>query len=125
MRRGESALDVVLWLAIAALLGATALRIAAFAPLTRARPSTVVSNGDADAKSNEPLLLFLSKISALVPEGSTFSLVPPSGQDPANWLDYMIAVGQLPGRRVIFAPRFVPPRPAAHPPPSLPTSARH
>src|SRR5689334_17677958 len=105
MRRGESALDVVLWLAIAALLGATGIRIVTFAPLTLSRPSTVVSNGD--AKSNEPLLLFLSKVSAWVPEGSTFSLVPPNGRDPENWMDYMIAVGQMRGRRVIFAPRFV------------------
>jgi len=114
MRRGESALNVVLWIAISALLAAAVFRTRKFAPLTRSLPRTVVSNGS--VQFYEPLLGFLSDVSTCVPDGSTFSLVPPSGRDPANWLDYMIAVGQLPGRRVIFARRFLPAGPPSETP---------
>ena len=106
MRRGASALDVLLWLAIAALLGLTAARITKFGALTIGRPRTVVSNGE--AKLFEPLLVFLAEVADRVPKDSTFSLVPPSGRDLFNWSDYLIAVGQMRGRRVIFAPRFIP-----------------
>jgi hypothetical protein len=98
--------DLVLWLSFAACFAAMLFQTFRFAPATFHRPSTVVSNGD--AKFFEPLLVFLSEVSEWVPEGATFSLVPPDGHDPVNWLDYAVAVGQMRGRRVILAIRFLP-----------------
>ena len=101
MRRGIAALDFVLWLAVAALLAATALRLVQFAPLTRSRPTTVVSGSE--ARRYEPLILLLRKASDVVSAGSTISLVP---REAGDYMDYMVTVGQLPGRRVIFADRW-------------------
>jgi hypothetical protein len=106
MRRGRAALDFVLWLAVAALLTGTARRLVRFSPLTRSRPATVVSGSE--ARRYEPLVLLLRKASEAVPAGSTFSFVGDPAA-PADFQDYMIAVGQLPGRRVIFADRWRPP----------------
>jgi len=97
--------ELPLWLAFAACFAAMLVQTFRFAPATLQRPRTVVSNGD--AKFYEPLLIFLSEVSAAIPPGSTVSLVAPSGQDPRNWQDYILAIGQFPRQRVVFAGRFV------------------
>ncbi|MGH9443724.1 MAG: hypothetical protein ACRD16_15785 [Thermoanaerobaculia bacterium] len=107
MRSEGSTRNVLLWFGVAILLGASARRIAQLGPLTLSRPRTVVSHSE--ARFEEPLLLFLSRIASSTPPGSTVAIVAPSGQSPENWLNYMVAIGQLPGRRVLFEARFVPP----------------
>ena len=107
LRRRESAAKVALWIGFAACFAAMLVQTFRFAPATFERPRTVVSNGE--AKFFEPLLVFLSDVSEGVPEGASFSLVPPDGADRANWLAYFVAVGQMHGRRVILASRFLPP----------------
>jgi hypothetical protein len=102
----RGARKAVLWLAFAACFAAMLVQTFRFSPATFRRPRTVVSNGV--AKFYEPLLFFLSEVSAAIPPGSTVSLVAPSGQDPRNWQDYIFAIGQFPRQRVIFAGRFVP-----------------
>lgn len=105
--RALSRSEFLLWLAFAACFAAMLVQTFRFAPPTFQRPRTVVSNGD--AKFFEPLLVFLSEIAETVPEGATFSLVPPDGEDRANWSAYFVAAGQVRGRRVILASRFLPP----------------
>lgn len=105
--RALSRSEILLWLAFAACFTAMLVQTFRFAPATLQRPRTVVSNGD--AKFFEPLLVFLSEVSEGVPEGASFSLVPPDGEDRANWSAYFVAVGQMRGRRVILANRFLPP----------------
>ena len=96
----------VLWLAFAACLAAMVRETLRFVPATFTRPRTVVSNGNAGF--NEPFLVFLSSVADAIPSGSTISVVAPPGRDPRNWPDYILAVGQFPGRRLIFAGRFLP-----------------
>ncbi len=106
MRRGESARENVLRVAIASLLAASLVQIAQRGEILLTAPRTIVSNGL--ASFYDPLLVFLSEVSRSIPAGATVSLVAPSGRDPANWMDYMVAIGQLPKQRVVFAPRFIP-----------------
>ena len=111
MRRGESARENVLWVAIALLLGASLVQIANRGEFRLTAPRTIVSN--APASSYEPFLVFLAEISRSIPPGSTVSVVPPTGRNPENWMDFMVAIGQLPRQQVIFAPRFIPGGPGA------------
>jgi hypothetical protein len=107
MNRGAPRLETpFLWLAIAVLFGATLVELLRYGPLTAARPATVVSNGDANFY--QPFLIFLSRVAQTTPPGTSVSIVAATGRDPWNWQDYMIAIGQLPGRRLIFAGQFVP-----------------
>jgi hypothetical protein len=104
---GERPGDALLGIAFAVLFGTTFFALFRYAPPTLRRPATVVSNGD--ARADEPFLIFLSGVAGATPPGSTVSIVPASGRDPWNWQDYVVAIGQLPGRRVILAARFAPP----------------
>jgi hypothetical protein len=108
MRSEASRSDIFLWLAIAVFLSASVVQIVRRGPLRLEKPVTVVSNGNATFYA--PLLIFLAQIARTIPPGATVSLAPPTGRDPSNWLDYWVAVGQLPRQRVVFAGRFLPQR---------------
>jgi hypothetical protein len=80
-------------------------------------PRTIVSGSPAGFY--EPLLVFLGEMSRAIPPGATVSLAPPDGRDPHNWMDYMVAIGQLPRLKVVFAARFLPAGPTAAPIPGV------
>src|SRR5689334_22298031 len=101
------AVEGLVGLAAAALIGASLVRIAGAGDFELSAPRTIVSHGAAGFY--EPLLLFLGVVSRSIPPGATVSLVPPSGRPPENWMDFMVTIGQLPRQEVVLATRFLPP----------------
>jgi len=94
----RTAAEVLCWIAVLVLGGFQVGWLAERGPLSLSAPRTVVSNGPAAIRSVEPLLVFLRDVGQAVPPNATLSLRTSSSQPD---LDTLIAVGQLPGHRVV------------------------
>ncbi len=101
---------------IVALLAAGFVFCISRGPLTLRPPATVLSNAHPVMKADEPFLVYLIGLRARLPRGATVVVLSPySATDLPNGPSYLLAMGQLPGHRVVpwtvlFDPSAKPPR---------------
>jgi len=90
-------------LCIVALTTAIVDRLARTGPLTFRPPATVFSNGSPALRSVDPYLMFLAALRDVLPAGATVRLVAPGDPTHDSWMNFEIAIGQLPRQKVIRA----------------------
>lgn len=80
--------------------GALGVRIVREAPLSLHLPPTIVTNGASGSRAVAPFLIFLGEVRQAIPEGATVRIVAPQSPTGDIFMNFEIAVGQLPRQQV-------------------------